>query len=49
MKDYSIWFDGMIIGYLSERGLRAASPKDALKLARKMYTDPDNKLSVKVM
>lgn len=48
MKDYAIYFDGMCIGYLSERGLRAKGPKDALNKARKLFSDPDNMLSVKV-
>lgn len=49
MKDYSIWYEGMVIGYLSERGMRATSEKQALKFARQLFTDPDNKISVKVM
>ncbi len=48
MKDYSIWFDGMIIGYLSQAGQRAASEKDALKIARKMYTGGKS-ITVKVL
>jgi hypothetical protein len=48
MRDYSIWFDGMIIGYLSQAGHRAASEKEALKIARKLYTG-GKLVTVKVM
>lgn len=48
MKDYSIWYDGMIIGYLSQAGQRAANEKAALKIARTMYSG-GKLISVKVM